>query len=233
MSARRTRCTRRRSGHAACARAILSRTKSMDYTTARRVDGRTRTRGMRRGRRRCTRRVARDEGAAGRGRRWVDSSGRWVKRGAPRVRSRGWMGGGGVVGVRWIATRETVGRTALHRRADARSGGEALCRALDVDVVNDDGYTPLQSRGRKPEIVAPLVNAGARLRARTRNAGASFGPRARFWRNSATKKSCVCSRSPSSSRERRSLDARGESQRGAVSEQMRRASERRVGLAGD
>ena len=70
------------------------------------------------------------------------------------------------------------GADGVASRARRRSGGRRLrVRGADVDVVNDDGYTPLHIAAMegKPEIVAPLVNAGARLRARTRkNAGASF-----------------------------------------------------------
>lgn len=69
--------------------------------------------------------------------------------------------------------RDGVGRTALHRSRDGRCV-RALCAAgADVDAVSDDGYAPLHVAAMegKPECVAPLVQAGANLRARTHKRG--------------------------------------------------------------
>ena len=61
-------------------------------------------------------------------------------------------------------------RTALHRARDARSVVALCASGADVECVDARGHTPLHAAAidGKPEVVAPLVNAGARLRARTR-----------------------------------------------------------------
>jgi ankyrin repeat protein len=61
-------------------------------------------------------------------------------------------------------------RTALHRARDARSVVALCASGADVECVDARGHTPLHAAAieGKPEVVVPLANAGARLRARTR-----------------------------------------------------------------
>jgi len=69
--------------------------------------------------------------------------------------------------------RDGVGRTALHRARDGRSALALCASGADVDVMSDDGLTPLHvaSMDGRSEIVVCLINAGAHLRARSRTRG--------------------------------------------------------------
>ncbi|CAL54788.1 Ankyrin repeat [Ostreococcus tauri] len=69
--------------------------------------------------------------------------------------------------------RDGVGRSALHRARDGRSAAALCASGADVDVMNDDGYTPLHvaAMDGRSEVIVRLVSAGAQLRARTRNRG--------------------------------------------------------------
>ena len=131
--------------------------------------------------------------------------------------------------------RDGVGRTALHRARDARSAAALCACGADVDVVNDDGYTPLHIAAMegKPEIVAPLVNAGARLRARTRKRG-SIIPGAtaadlavKFSHDEVVR---LLEESKQFSREAYLSTLAVNHNEERFQKQMRRASERRVGL---
>jgi hypothetical protein len=66
--------------------------------------------------------------------------------------------------------RDGAKRVALHRARDARSVVALCASGADVECVDDAGRTPLHAAAMdgKPEVVTPLVRAGARLRARTR-----------------------------------------------------------------
>ena len=69
--------------------------------------------------------------------------------------------------------RDRVGRTPLHRVNERRSALALVNAGADVDAMNDEGYSPLHvaAISGKAEIVAPLVNAGAQICARTRKRG--------------------------------------------------------------
>lgn len=69
--------------------------------------------------------------------------------------------------------RDGVGRTPLHRAVDRASARALVNSGADVDVMTDEGYSPLHvaAMDGKAEIVTPLVNAGAQIRARTRKRG--------------------------------------------------------------
>ena len=113
-----------------------------------------------------------DRDAAARGRGWIDATGRWIERGAPGVRSRGWMGGGGVVGVRRRLRRErrveadgaapSEGRAIRGRAVRVGRGRRVRGRAGDTRR-----FTRRRSRVSRRSSCLSRTR-GARLRARTR-----------------------------------------------------------------
>jgi ankyrin repeat protein len=80
---------------------------------------------------------------------------------------------GSVVGP--LALRESVrGRTALHSTSDWRCTRALAAGGADLEAVADgDGHTPLQTAAveGKAEVVAQLLEAGAKVNARATTVG--------------------------------------------------------------